>query len=477
MPSATATATASPWLPLFTPSTSSTTLTKTPILKTCRNLNTNYNNNNKSVKCKASNRNMNMDLDLDLYDLMGIDSTSNKSQIKTAYRLLQKRCHPDIAGPAGHEMAIILNEAYSVLADPTSRLAYDKEQAKISELQGYTGKPLYSVWFGSESEERAVFVDEVKCVGCLKCALFADKTFAVESVYGRARVVAQWADPENKIHDAIQSCPVDCISIVERSDLAALEYLMSKQPRGNVRVGAGNSVGTRVSNIFVDVKKFQAKFADAKNKAARKEEDINWEVRLSAIQAIRSISNWLYWQSPASESYQNLTYTGKKSNEPNIKKLQDAAAARKQATYSTKTIRNGKPSDSLHYDEYWMPSTQALPASASTQTNSSSCTAPKAEPPSNRGWTKQNERVLEENRRNPIAWGLPVVTAAIAAAIVRLQVVSQGAADGLKEHIGGSLALEVVNSSWLQVILAGITWYYIGVAVVELIEVIGNKQE
>lgn len=126
MPSATATATASPWLPLFTPSTSSTTLTKTPILKTCRNLNTNYNNNNKSVKCKASNRNMNMDLDLDLYDLMGIDSTSNKSQIKTAYRLLQKRCHPDIAGPAGHEMAIILNEAYSVLADPTSRLAYDK---------------------------------------------------------------------------------------------------------------------------------------------------------------------------------------------------------------------------------------------------------------------------------------------------------------------------------------------------------------
>lgn len=58
--------------------------------------------------------------------------------------------------------------------------------------------------------------------------------------------------------------------IVERSDLAALEYLMSKQPRGNVRVGAGNSVGTRVSNIFVDVKKFQAKFADAKNKAARK---------------------------------------------------------------------------------------------------------------------------------------------------------------------------------------------------------------
>lgn len=87
-----------------------------------------------------------------------------------------------------------------------------KEQAKTAELRGYSGKPIYSVWFGSESEERAVFVDEVKCIGCLKCALSAEKTFAIESVYGRARVVAQWADPEHKIQEAIGACPVDCIS-------------------------------------------------------------------------------------------------------------------------------------------------------------------------------------------------------------------------------------------------------------------------
>lgn len=87
-----------------------------------------------------------------------------------------------------------------------------QELAKVSDLQGYTGRPIYSVWLGSESEQRAVFVDEVKCVGCLKCALFAEKTFAVESVYGRARVVAQWADPEYKIQEAIGACPVDCIS-------------------------------------------------------------------------------------------------------------------------------------------------------------------------------------------------------------------------------------------------------------------------
>lgn len=84
--------------------------------------------------------------------------------------------------------------------------------AKAAEFRGYTGKPLYSTWLGPEWEDRAVFVDEVKCVGCLKCALLANKTFAIEPVYGRARVVGQWADPEHQIQQAIQSCPVDCIS-------------------------------------------------------------------------------------------------------------------------------------------------------------------------------------------------------------------------------------------------------------------------
>ena len=71
---------------------------------------------------------------------------------------------------------------------------------------------MYSVWQGPETEQRAIFVDEVRCVGCLKCALFADKTFAIESAYGRARVVAQWTDPEDKIQASIDTCPISCIS-------------------------------------------------------------------------------------------------------------------------------------------------------------------------------------------------------------------------------------------------------------------------
>lgn len=116
-------------LPLFTPSTPSIFTTKkltpkniSPFNATARKL---YGN---SMTCKAAAAASSSSsiTDFDLYDLLGVDSSSHQSQIKLAYRTLQKRCHPDIAGPAGHDMAIILNEVYSILSDPNLRSAYDK---------------------------------------------------------------------------------------------------------------------------------------------------------------------------------------------------------------------------------------------------------------------------------------------------------------------------------------------------------------
>jgi hypothetical protein len=121
-------------LPLYTSPTASITTNKlspktfsTPFNASTRK---SYGN---SIACKASSS----IIDFDLYDLLGIDSSSQHSQIKTAYRMLQKRCHPDIAGPAGHDMAIILNEAYSILSDPNSRSAYDKVCVVLNELANY----------------------------------------------------------------------------------------------------------------------------------------------------------------------------------------------------------------------------------------------------------------------------------------------------------------------------------------------------
>ncbi|KAM5566388.1 chaperone protein dnaJ C76, chloroplastic [Rosa sericea] len=463
-------------------------------------------------RCRARASSSGSDItDFDLYDLMGIDSSSDHSEIRKAYRTLQKRCHPDIAGAAGHDMAIILNEAYALLSDPNQRLAYDKEHSKIAELRGYSGKPLYSSWFGSETEERAVFVDEVKCIGCLKCALCAEKTFAIESVYGRARVVGQWADPEHKIQQAIQACPVDCISVVERSDLAALEFLMSKQPRGNVRIGMGNSAGIRVSNIFVEVKKFQTRFQDAKQKASAQsfnETDLQREARVSAIQAIRSISNWLYWTPFASAGETSSRSTTKPlehlrlltahkesstESEPNIGKIRDAAAARKQPKRNSNrrtSALNGHTSNPGD-DDYWTPLSNALPAAASTSQSNSNVSR-SSEPNSPAAGTggkrwKQTTPVGDNIRRksNPIRWVAPMGPAMVASFLIaRLQgdevatvngSTSTGGG-GLTEHVYGSLALDIVNSSWLQIILAGITWYIIGTIIVGLADAIQSRE-
>jgi hypothetical protein len=91
--------------------------------------------------------------DYDLYELLGVERSSPQSAIKAAYRSLQKRCHPDVAGAAGgHDMAVVLNEVYALLSDPAARLAYDQELARQSEFAGYTGRPLYSSWHGPEAE-------------------------------------------------------------------------------------------------------------------------------------------------------------------------------------------------------------------------------------------------------------------------------------------------------------------------------------
>lgn len=370
-------------------------------------------------------------------------------------------------------MAIILNEAYALLSDPNSRLAYDKEQGKVENLRGYTGKPIYSVWVGSENEDRAVFVDEVKCVGCLKCALFAEKTFAVESEYGRARVVAQWADPEEKIQAAIETCPVDCISVVQRSNLAALEFLMSKQPRGKVRIGVGNTVGARVSDVFGDLEKFQARYAMSKGSSRKsKESNLQREGWSSAIQGIRSISSWLYWQVPGAEAttQNNLTpFIQKPTHDPNLKRLREASEARKQARHTVHQHKH-HPSNILPYDEYWMPSNHVIPESHTTDPGS------KNVPPSSSPTKVEEKFELSSSTQKQSDPFSQLAAIGLAAAVVfTIRMHQGGVGEGLEGHIAGSLVRDIVNSAGLQVLLAGVTWYLIGLYVVEVVRAILNR--
>src|SRR5262245_54451790 len=62
-----------------------------------------------------------------LYHVLGVPKGASHEQVKTAFRTLARRFHPDVnAGSAASEQRFKeVSRAYETLADPTARAAYD----------------------------------------------------------------------------------------------------------------------------------------------------------------------------------------------------------------------------------------------------------------------------------------------------------------------------------------------------------------
>lgn len=63
----------------------------------------------------------------DYYEVLGIDKSASEKELKSAYRKLAKKYHPD-ANPGdkqSEEKFKELSEAYDILKDPEKRKLYD----------------------------------------------------------------------------------------------------------------------------------------------------------------------------------------------------------------------------------------------------------------------------------------------------------------------------------------------------------------
>ncbi len=107
------------------------------------------------------------------------------------------------------------------LPDPS--LAFSVDPARES---GRTGdEPVLA----GALRQKAVWVDEAVCIGCRYCAHVACNTFVVETEWGRSRAIRQDGDSSERIQEAIDTCPVDCIHWVPFEQLPSLEEQLRQQ--------------------------------------------------------------------------------------------------------------------------------------------------------------------------------------------------------------------------------------------------------
>lgn len=61
-----------------------------------------------------------------LYDTLGVPQTADTESIRQSYRRLVRRYHPDVnPDPASHDVMARINDAFTVLSDPGTRMEYD----------------------------------------------------------------------------------------------------------------------------------------------------------------------------------------------------------------------------------------------------------------------------------------------------------------------------------------------------------------
>ncbi len=144
----------------------------------------------------------------DYYQTLGVEPGAGEAEIKTAYRRLARKHHPDVSKePGAEERFKAINEAYEALRDPDKRAAYDQLRAR-----GYRpGDEVQPPHGGFQGQPGGFDFDEIFAGGGGGSAGFSD---FFEELFGRRRAAAgQRPGPQPPRGDtrARLSVPLDAV--------------------------------------------------------------------------------------------------------------------------------------------------------------------------------------------------------------------------------------------------------------------------
>jgi curved DNA-binding protein CbpA len=91
------------------------------------------------------------------YGQLGVKSTATHAEIRTAYRRLAQRLHPDTHGGVVSAEMVAINEAWRVLSDAGRRSAYD---AKLRVDAAPAARPAPAQWSAIDDDDDDDFVDD-----------------------------------------------------------------------------------------------------------------------------------------------------------------------------------------------------------------------------------------------------------------------------------------------------------------------------
>lgn len=144
----------------------------------------------------------------DLYGILGLTNRATPNEIKSAYRRLARRFHPDVSQSTDAQARFVsINEAYEILSDPQRRWMYDQGMYADSERTFYASRQAEVIakqrpmdrfideWISRERQEADQRAHAVMIVVPLFLSTFyvmAVKTTLIEKVnfVGRVTIIA-----------------------------------------------------------------------------------------------------------------------------------------------------------------------------------------------------------------------------------------------------------------------------------------------